>query len=230
MTAEPSPELRRRSTTRTVRVWSGDFLAVHALERDIGSLGSTVAGRLLDLGCGLRPYARAFPRVRLYLGYDRDQVGSQPDVCGIAASLPFRNASFDVVLATQVLEHVPAPVAMLREARRVLVADGVLLLSAPQYWRLHEEPHDYFRFTAHGLRVLLEEAGFVAIDVRVQGGVWHVVGQAINNAVYHRFGANVLTRGVFFTVNLAALGMARLWRDDGDPMNYMVRASAPGGR
>lgn len=227
MRPEPALGLRRRPSTRTARLWSGDFLAVRALERDVRAAGTAVAGRLLDLGCGLRPYAGAFPRVRRHLGYDRDPVGTRPDVCGTAVSLPFRDAAFDVVLATQVLEHVPEPATMLREARRVLVDGGVLLLSAPQYWRLHEEPHDYFRFTIHGLRVLLEEAGFVAIDVRVQGGVWHLVGQAVNNAVHQRFGANVLTRGIFLAVNVTALALERIWPDKGDPMNYMVRAVAP---
>jgi SAM-dependent methyltransferase len=229
MRPEPGLGLRRRSPARTARLWSGDFLALRALERDVRAAGTAVSGRLLDVGCGLRPYAGAFPHVRRYVGYDRDAVGSRPDVCGLAASLPFRDAAFDVVLATQVLEHVPAPIAMLRETRRVLAAGGVLLLSAPQYWRLHEEPHDYFRFTAHGLRMLLEETGFEAIDVRPQGGVWHLVGQAVNNAVYHRFGANALTRVVFFAVNLWALALGRIWPDEDDPMNYMVRAVARSG-
>jgi SAM-dependent methyltransferase len=229
MRTELAPDLRRRPPTRSARLWSGDFLAVRALERDVKAAGAVVSGRLLDVGCGLRPFAGAFPRVRRYVACDRDVIGSEPDVCGLAGSLPFRDAVFDVVLATQVLEHVPAPAAMLREARRVLAPGGVLLLSAPQYWRLHEEPHDYFRFTTHGLRLLLEQAGFAAIDVRSQGGVWHLVGQAVNNAVYHRFGANVLTRVVFLAVNLVALTLDRVWPDEGDPMNYMVRAVAPAG-
>jgi SAM-dependent methyltransferase len=230
MRPEPVADLRRRPPSRTSRLWSGDFLAIRPLERDVRSAGAAVTGRLLDLGCGLRPYAEAFPYVRHHVGYDLDPVSSRPDVCGLAASLPFRDAAFDVVLATQVLEHVPVPAAMLREARRVLSGGGVLLLTAPQYWRLHEEPHDYFRFTIHGLRLLLEEAGFTTIDVRPQGGAWRLVGQAVNNAVYHRFGANVLTHGIFFAVNLVALALERIWPDEGDPMNYMVRAIAPAGR
>jgi SAM-dependent methyltransferase len=60
---------------------------------------------------------------------------------------------------------VPQPAAVLAEAWRVLRPGGVLLLSAPFFWPLHEEPHDYYRYTRHGLQHLLEQAGFEAIHI-----------------------------------------------------------------
>jgi ubiquinone/menaquinone biosynthesis C-methylase UbiE len=71
----------------------------------------------------------------------------------------------DAVLSTQVLEHVADPLSVLAEFFRVLKPDGRLWLTAPFVWYLHEEPYDYYRFTSHGLRFLLERAGFIEIEV-----------------------------------------------------------------
>src|SRR2546425_12982585 len=93
--------------------------------------------------------------------------------------LPFRTATFDTILSTQVLEHVRQPDSLLREAYRVLRLGGHLVLTAPQINPLHEEPHDYFRYTCHGLRSLAEEAGFSVLQVTALGGAIATIGQMI---------------------------------------------------
>jgi hypothetical protein len=52
----------------------------------------------------------------------------------------------------------------------VLKPGQYLVLSAPFYWPLHEEPHDYFRFTRHGLKSLSDAAGFVELKIWEDGG------------------------------------------------------------
>ncbi len=78
---------------------------------------------------------------------------------------------FDAVICHQVLEHVPHPAKALGEIHRVLKPDGRLVVSVPHLSRLHDLPHDYYRYTPAGLRVLLDEAGFDIIESRTWGGL-----------------------------------------------------------
>jgi SAM-dependent methyltransferase len=90
-------------------------------------------------------------------------------VCDIE-KIPVKNASFDKILCTQVLEHVKSPVAVFKEFNRVMKPKGRLYLTAPQGWEEHQEPHDYWRYTKFGLAYLAESTGFKVISIRPQGG------------------------------------------------------------
>ena len=69
------------------------------------------------------------------------------------------------------LEHVPFPLKLLEEARRVLKPNGILILTCPQTYWLHEAPRDFYRFTRYGLVELLEnQAGFQIHSLRPIGG------------------------------------------------------------
>ena len=63
---------------------------------------------------------------------------------------------------------------------------GLLILSAPFSFRLHEEPHDYFRYTPHGLRSMLTGAGLEVEEIRPQGDLWSVVGHKLNSFLAFR--------------------------------------------
>jgi SAM-dependent methyltransferase len=78
---------------------------------------------------------------------------------------------YDTVVCHQVLEHLPRPWRAAAEFHRVLKHDGQLVVSVPHLSRRHELPHDYFRFTQEGLRALLVDAGFEAIEVRAVAGI-----------------------------------------------------------
>jgi SAM-dependent methyltransferase len=148
-------------------------------------------GRLLDVGCGDKPYEHLFaPFVGEYIGVEHEATFNQtsagsrargPDVVYDGNTLPFEDASFDTVMSVQVLEHTPRPGRLVTEMARVLKPEGVLILAAPFSFRLHEEPHDYFRYTPHGLRVLCRDAG-LRIDriVRV-GRLWSLLGHKLNS-------------------------------------------------
>jgi SAM-dependent methyltransferase len=86
-----------------------------------------------------------------------------------AGALPFAPRSFDAVLCTEVLEHLPTPARTLSEARRVLKDGGWLLLTTPFQYHAHQRPYDYFRYTAQGLTSLLGDAGFDEIEIRRSG-------------------------------------------------------------
>jgi SAM-dependent methyltransferase len=137
-------------------------------------------GRVLDVGCGLQPYRSLLDSSVEYVGLDRDGPLSRPTVVGTAENIPFDADAFDAVLSTQVLEHVREPETALREAVRVLRRGGTIVLTVPGVWPAHEVPHDYWRFTRHGLLAMLERVGIASASVQPLGGLWSSVGQMIN--------------------------------------------------
>ena len=130
--------------------------------------GQRLTGRVLDIGCGKRPYRR-FLAAKEYVGIDPDS-NVEPDVVANVPGLPFENESFDGVLCTEVLEHTAEPKEALKDIHRVLKSGGLLYLSAPMSWCLHYEPDDYYRFTKYGLEHLLKKAGFEVLEIRRIGG------------------------------------------------------------
>jgi SAM-dependent methyltransferase len=123
---------------------------------------------ILDVGSGMAPYRELFSHAR-YVTCDWEHSiyapSTPPDIRGSADRIPVEDASFDAILCTQVLEHVPEPWAVLEEFHRVIRPGGRVWITAPLVWYLHEQPYDYYRYTSHGLRHLLERAGFSAIEI-----------------------------------------------------------------
>lgn len=129
-------------------------------------------GRLLDVGAGqlaLRELAR--PYVRSYFSLDLAREHPELSVQASVFGLPFAEASFDTVILTQVLEHVPEPAQALAEVARVLRPGGKLIVSVPHLAYLHAEPHDYYRFTVFGLRHLLGRAGLKPLEETRDAGL-----------------------------------------------------------
>jgi len=114
--------------------------------------------RILDIGCGKKPYKLFFSKATNYVGIDKRSASA--DVLGVAECLPFRSKIFDAVLCTQVLEHVEKPRKVLREINRVLTDNGVLVLSTHGFWIEGHEPTDYWRWTFQGLYKIFNESGF----------------------------------------------------------------------
>lgn len=168
-------------TVRTIPWTSGSKIAEELLRLRLLALAHLFRGRILDLGCGGKPYALMLgSRVERWIGLDRRAVvagATAADVFGSALAVPFLTKSFDVVLCTQVLEHVPFPQTLFAEVKRVLKPGGHVIVSAPQTNPLHEEPDDYFRFTCHGLRMLVETAGLQVDSLMPSGGAVATIAQ-----------------------------------------------------
>lgn len=137
-------------------------------------------GTFLDIGCGVQPYrsliTAAPAQVQRYIGMDLQgnpvsaYANVQPDLFWDGVHIPMDNASVDSAMATEVLEHCPDPVAVLREAYRVLRPGGVLFFTVPFLWPLHDVPYDEYRYTPFALERSVKSAGFVDVGVRPLGG------------------------------------------------------------
>jgi SAM-dependent methyltransferase len=209
------------------------WLIRRLIARDLRRAGSHAAGRLLDIGCGQMPYRALFPQVTEYIGIDRPtplHPDDRPALWSDALRLPFADASFDTVLATQVLEHVAEPGALIAEAARVLRPGGVLLLTAPHIWELHEEPHDYFRFTRYGLAYLLGRAGMRTEEIRPQGGLFVMLAQRSSYFVFRalrRLGARALAAPAAAAINGAGLLLDTIYCYEAETLNYLAIARRP---
>jgi SAM-dependent methyltransferase len=195
--------------------------------------GCYAQGRLLDVGCGERPYAAelgAHAEVCVGLEFDRKRYsGLQPEVWGSGLALPFGNGSFDTVFSSQVLEHVPEPAQMVAEIGRVLRPGGHLILSAPHIWGVHEEPDDYFRFTGYGLAHLARRAGLEPLCAQPMAGYWVTAGARFCHYLqqFEKVGLALVTRPLYALVQLTALVLDRLHRVESDAWNFLLVARKP---
>jgi SAM-dependent methyltransferase len=158
---------------------------VEAVERFAGALNPQ--SLVLDAGAGEGQYASHFRGLR-YVGVDLAvgdvawNYGQLDAICNLNA-LPFGGGVFDAALNVVTLEHLPDPQLALCEIARVMRAGGKLLLVAPHEWEVHQSPHDYFRYTRHGLRLLLERAGFGEIRIEAVGGFFRLLGRRLLNGL-----------------------------------------------
>ena len=135
----------------------------------------TVRGTLLDVGCGAQPYRTLVPPEVRYIGIDtadaKDRFGYHiPDTEYFTGERwPVDDAVADTVLCTETLEHVLYPLGFLAEAERSLRPGGRLILTVPFAARWHYVPFDYWRFTPSGLKHLLEQSGFIEVEVYPRG-------------------------------------------------------------
>ncbi len=173
------PPLFRPLKTRTDRCVAAvrRFLDLQAgsIWTDLSQLLPERRGVVLDAGCGAQPYRSLMNPEASYQGIDHADAGrhfgySVSDTTYYEGDRwPVSDASVDVVLSTEALEHVSDPPVYLSQAFRCLKPGGTLILTVPFSARWHFIPHDYWRFTPSGLQRLLSATGFTDIAVFARG-------------------------------------------------------------
>jgi SAM-dependent methyltransferase len=143
-------------------------------------------GDLLDIGAGDVPYRDLFEgKVRVYHTLDHERRTSGIDYIADAQNMRdvVPSDRYDTVVMFHVLEHIPNPFLAAGEIYRVLREGGTLILSAPHFTRLHEQPYDFLRFTEFGLRHIFGGAGFRDIEVIPRGGFFSFLGHQMSTLV-----------------------------------------------
>jgi SAM-dependent methyltransferase len=141
-------------------------------------------GRLIDLGAGKMPlYGLYRPLADEILCTDwagslhGNQFIDFP--CDLTQGVPMPDSSVDTVVLSDVLEHLFKPQHTLGEIRRILTPNGCAMLNVPFMYWVHEEPHDYFRYTQFALKRMAEESGFQICRLDTVGGEFYVLADVL---------------------------------------------------
>ena len=136
--------------------------------------------RLLDVGCGIKPYEPFFAgAIAEYIGVDVANPAAELE--GTVEEIPVPEGSFELVLCTQTLEHVEDPSRAVRELRRVVAPGGRVLASTHGVQVYHPNPGDYWRWTHAGLeRLFRENAFWSTVTVTPGSGTTACIGMLVS--------------------------------------------------
>jgi SAM-dependent methyltransferase len=190
---------------------------------------------VLDVGCGDRPYEPLLAGAASVVGFDAPG-NALADLHGSIEAIPVEDASFDVVLCLQVLEHVPDPAAAVRELRRVVRPGGRVLATTHGIYPFHPNPEDLWRWTHTGLARLFSDNGaWSSVTVTAGAGTASTVAMLAAHLVdlfFKRARVRPLGRPAVAALNAAGAALDRavpLLREPGPgslAANYHVEAVA----
>jgi SAM-dependent methyltransferase len=174
----------------------------------------TLGTHLLDAGCGSQRY-RSHCDHLVYKSQDFGKVGAdqkpglaaangyqygQLDYVGDIWAIDERDCSFDAILCTEVLEHVPFPIETIREFYRLLKPGGRLILTAPSNCLRHMDPYFFYSgFSDRFFEKILYDAGFSVENLQAVGDYyrWMAV-ELARTATSHSILVKLLLLPAFF--------------------------------
>lgn len=122
-------------------------------------------GEILDIGAGPSQFYSLFERFNAYIGVDFHPYEHVSVVADITKRFPFSDSSFDVVILSNTIEHIPNTNDLLRECFRVLRPGGSMIATVPFLMRIHQAPYDFNRYTSFALKKFASDAGFHSVEV-----------------------------------------------------------------
>jgi SAM-dependent methyltransferase len=181
--------------------------------------------RVLDVGCGTKPYAPLFlPHADSYVGVDPVD-NPKAELKGSVEAIPVEDASFDVVLCNQVLEHCDDPVKAVSELRRVTAPGGRVLATTHGVMPYHPSPTDYWRWTHAGLEKLFaDNGGWSSVRVTPASGTTACLGMLFAMYLdlgFRRVGLGFAARPLVAAINTVATSI--------DGHSARLREPGPGG-
>jgi ubiquinone/menaquinone biosynthesis C-methylase UbiE len=200
--------------------YHGDYFVVSGLKRFLNcAIANHVKkhSTVLDVGCGEQPLRTIIERRGgVYVGVDIEQNSSGSlSLVASATNLPVHDESYDVIICSEVLEHVHMPGQVLRELARVVKPAGHLIITTPFAYPLHEEPYDYNRLTNHQMQLYARENGLEIVvlemtgnEIEVMATVWSNIFTRTRLLGYHFVFQRIwrkLSVGFVMIGNLAAL-------------------------
>lgn len=191
-------------------------------------------GKLIDLGCGVMPFRPVLQDwIESYHGLDIFPKSTKISLVGDVQQLGMLpDATYDTAICMEVLEHVPKPWQAASEIGRILKPGGVLILSVPHLSRLHDLPHDYYRYTHIGLQYLLTQAGLEIVTIQTKGGLFTFLGHQISSVIMSLTWASGLRPLAWWLnkwlITLGCYGLDQVSRSAATfPLGYVVVARKP---
>tara|TARA_Y100001933_G_C19001117_1_gene564699 strand:+ start:1185 stop:1907 length:723 start_codon:yes stop_codon:yes gene_type:complete len=127
--------------------------------------------RILDIGCGEKPFRELFGKSNCYIGVDL-RASSQADIyADLNQPLPIKSNSADIIICSEVLEHVENPNQLIKEMSRCLTPNGVIYISCPFAYPIHGQPFDYQRLTSYYFTKTLARCGLKIKELKVSNSL-----------------------------------------------------------
>lgn len=207
-----------RRKTYAATIWSADYFVLRHIASFVGPrLQTLVTGgaSVIDAGCGEQPLRRELEaRGAKYIGVDVEQNrAGTVEVVAPLWKVPLPDASAELIIATEVLEHIADTGGAFAELARLVAKGGAIVITTPFAYPLHETPHDYLRLTPEGVAWLAQRHGLTVVERVALGNEIEVLAVTFCNLL-----SNLLTP-LPFAVRAAA-ALIRL------PLNTVVNVLA----
>lgn len=161
-----------------------------------------LSGIVLEIGAGgnhLRNRYKSYSEE--WISSDYDLRSNTIDLRADAQCLPIKDNCINTIISIDVLEHIPEPEKAIKEIYRVLEPNGIVILSTPFFFWLHEEPFDFHRFSKYGLMKDFEKNGFTVIEVEAISGVFTTFGLLISILITKAFQFSSFILKIFLGIN-----------------------------
>jgi SAM-dependent methyltransferase len=198
------------------------YFAKIDLYKEIIRYKHLITGKVLDFGCGTKPFEQLFA-VSEYIGleHEKSKENTKADFFYDGKHFPFDDNSFDSVLSTQVLEHVPNPMEILNEIARVLKPGGYVMVSVPFSQEEHEVPYDFYRFSSYAIADMFNNADLKIIEYKkLTRGIKAIISTItfyIFRTVYRNRKRSLIFIDLLCTIfNLSGIVLSKIFRKDGD--------------
>jgi SAM-dependent methyltransferase len=177
-----------------------DIFIEKFLKEEFSHINGSENSLFLDLGCGERPYQKFYNKY-FKKTISTDYVATKnTDICADAQSLPFEDNIFDYILMTEVIEHIPDENKAIAEIYRVLKPGGILFLTWPFNYMMHEIPNDHARYTEFGMSNRVERVGLKIDYILRRGNAFVLLLTIVDFLIkgFLEFGARLPILGRFF--------------------------------
>jgi len=202
-------------------LFSSRFLVRHKLSHFVRKEVQNIKFRIvIDAGGGNAPY-RKFIKHDEYLILDKeDRKGTGGVIiCDLNKKINLPDKKADLVIMTEVLEHLKNPQQALCEVYRILKLSGKLILTTPMVWPIHAAPNDFFRYTEYGLENLLREADFSNFKIKASNNYFYTLLQLLNVPLRKK-----VFRPLVFVFNILGLICDRFSQKSNLPISWHITA------